>query len=153
MNWKPDEDFQKCLEIGQRGEDIVKQALTDAGFSVWDISKHKHKYRRKGGHKYKYLHVDLYTTGEHRFWVEVKVRYSHFWIDTNDIEWLVDWHVKTHIPPFIVFVNREGVCYIISVYEARNKHRLGYIRFQDTVPLDDWLAKVKKFPNKWRSII
>jgi len=145
MREQTDEDFQRCLEIGHKGEEIVKRRLTDAGYSVWDISRCKYKG--------KYLHVDLYVTGEHKFWVEVKVRYSKFWIDTNDIEWLVDWHIKTHIPPFVIFVEQDGACHIISLYKARNKNRDSWIKFEDTIPLSEWLTKVHELSDKWRGIV
>ena len=157
MREQTDKDFQKCLEIGHKGEAVVSQILTEAGYNVWDVGSHRYeyKYRTKGEHKhkYRYLHVDQYVTGEHRFWVEVKVRYGKFWIDTNDIEWLVEWHIRTHIPPFVIFVNREEECYIISLYGARNKNRASFIRFEDTMPLSKWLAKIQEFPDKWRGVI
>jgi hypothetical protein len=84
------------------------------------------------------------------------------WIDSYDMEWLIDWHTKTKIPPFIVFaLYKENVMdstlYIISVYGARNnnvdiKGRL-YIRNKKLMLLDNWFIKVKEYPDKWHAII
>lgn len=169
------EQFQKRLEIGHTAEDLVSKVLINAGYKVYDIGSHrlpaKHPYMSIL-HNDGYLYVDKYVIGEHKFWLEVKARMltKHYltgrpmsvcWVYTFDMEWLVNWHIKTGIPPFIVFALYEDVVenstfHIISVYRAKNKGSVAgkaYIGIRDMMPLGDWLVKIKEYPDKWRAII
>jgi len=164
-------EFQDYLEIGLKAEDLVSKIFTKAGYEVWDVGSHPLpiRYPHKGK-DYKYLHVDKYVIGEgHRFWLEIKARklsqrYLPY-IDTYDKEWLIRWHIKTGIPPFIVFALYEdivenSILYIISLYKARDKgieikgiSDRTLIKTKDMVLLDDWLIKIKEYPNKWQCIV
>jgi len=171
------EEFQRCLEIGHTAEDRVTEVLTKAGYNIANVGNQpcpieiKEPYVGEG----KCLHVDLLVIKGHIFWIEVKaVRsdkvFKNFLFDSYDVDWLVEWHKKTKIPPFIVFVMHKDESmkmenlsfHIISIYKVKTRcttieegklRGLMLIKVKDTIPLNDWIALAQEHPDKWRGIV
>ena len=148
------------IELNHIGKDMVTKKLSNAGYVVTNIALQDGKYSL------------LFATGKQMFYIDVRVRHlerdmieeivNKFWIDPYDLLWLAEWHIKTHIPPFIIFARYENqmddaTFYIISLYKARDKGIPTFkgllIKTKYTMLLDNWLIKVQEFPNKWRGIV
>jgi len=171
------EEFQRCLAIGHIAEDRVTEVLVKAGYNVINVGSQPYPTGIKEPYvgKNQHLHVDLLAIKGHELWIEVRaVRsskvYKAFIFDSYDMDWLVEWQMKTHIPPFIIFVihkdedmRMEDLSFhIISIYKVRTKcttiqegklRGLLLIKVKDTIPLNDWIALAQEHPDKWQGIV